>query len=139
MKMGPRREGEGSSGTRKRRQPQKDTNEYLEKRERNNVAVKKSREKARTKQKETNALVNKLRNENKTLETKVNILAKELDLLRGIFANRIAPRDCDNSVPEQCLSEEDVRVKQEESDDDNGNNSDMSAGAGVLMDHEYCS
>ena len=65
--------------------------------------------------------------------------AKELDLLRGIFANRIAPRDCDNSVPEQCLSEEDVRVKHEESDDDNGNNSDMSAGAGVLMDHEYCS
>lgn len=137
--MGPRRESESASAPRKRRQPQKDTNEYLQKRERNNVAVKKSREKARTKQQETNDLVGKLRNENKTLETKVSILSKELDLLRGIFADRISPRDYGNSVPEQCLSEEDVRIKEEESDDDNGNNSDMSAGAGVLMDHEYCS
>ena len=136
--MGPRRDTDAVPPPRRRRQPEKDTEEYLKKRERNNVAVKKSREKARNKQKETQELVLKLRTENKDLETKVSLLSKELDLLRQIFAERMTPRDSGNSVPEQCLSEDDVRVKEEESDYE-ANSSELSPGAGVLMDHEYCS
>ena len=59
--------------------------EYLNKRARNNDAVKRSRQKAREKANETNSRVQKLKNENEKLEEKIKLLSKELTFLKDIF------------------------------------------------------
>ena len=59
--------------------------EYQAKRARNNVAVKRSREKAREKAKETTDKVSKLKLENEKLEEKMKLLSIELDFLMNIF------------------------------------------------------
>ncbi|XP_060080643.1 CCAAT/enhancer-binding protein gamma-like [Ylistrum balloti] len=64
---------------------QKGSDEYTKRRERNNIAVRKSREKSRAKAKETSEQVNRLRNENEMLEQKVQILSKELSVLKDLF------------------------------------------------------
>lgn len=63
----------------------KGSDEYTKRRERNNIAVKKSREKSRAKAKETSEQVNRLRSENEMLEQKVQILSKELSVLKDLF------------------------------------------------------
>ena len=88
--MGPRKSGDdssGSSSTRKSRRRPVDRNsmEYQTRRDRNNVAVKKSRTRTKEKTKDTLARVSRLRNENKQLEQQVKILAKELGLLKDLF------------------------------------------------------
>jgi len=65
----------------------KDDNEYMQKRQRNNVAVKKSREKAKNRIQETQVRVEQLSKENEELQTKVNLLSKELNVLRALFTN----------------------------------------------------
>jgi predicted nuclease with TOPRIM domain len=50
----------------------KDTVEYFEKRERNNVAVRKSRDKAKQKQEETQQRVQQLVDENENLNKKLD-------------------------------------------------------------------
>lgn len=69
----------------KRQKMSKDGDEYVARRERNNIAVRKSREKSRAKAKETVEQVNKLRRENEVLEQKVTILSKELSVLKDLF------------------------------------------------------
>ncbi|OWF38007.1 CCAAT/enhancer-binding protein gamma-like [Mizuhopecten yessoensis] len=64
---------------------QKGSTEYTKRRERNNIAVRKSREKSRAKAKETSEQVNRLRSENEMLEQKVQILSKELSVLKDLF------------------------------------------------------
>jgi len=59
--------------------------DYLNKRARNNDAVKRSRQKAREKANETNTRVQKLKNENEKLEEKIKLLSKELTFLKDIF------------------------------------------------------
>ena len=59
--------------------------EYLNKRARNNDAVKRSRQKAREKANETNSRVQKLKTENEKLEEKIKLLSKELTFLKDIF------------------------------------------------------
>ena len=63
----------------------KESDEYLLRRERNNIAVKKSREKSRAKAKGTVEKVAKLKEENASLEQQVTILAKELGVLKDLF------------------------------------------------------
>ena len=63
----------------------KESDEYLLRRERNNIAVKKSREKSRAKAKGTVEKVAKLNEENASLEQQVTILAKELGVLKDLF------------------------------------------------------
>jgi len=65
----------------------KDDDEYMKKRARNNVAVKKSREKAKNRIHETQSRVEQLSKENEELQTKVNLLSKELNVLRALFTN----------------------------------------------------
>ncbi|XP_033754822.1 CCAAT/enhancer-binding protein gamma-like [Pecten maximus] len=72
------------SGNKKSRY-QKGSDEYTKRRERNNIAVRKSREKSRAKAKETSEQVNRLRSENEMLEQKVQILSKELSVLKDLF------------------------------------------------------
>lgn len=128
--MAPKKENEQNI-CRKRRQPPKDTDEYMKKRERNNMAVKKSRDKARVKQKETSHLVAKLRQENAELDRKVKLLAKELDVLRDIFLSHAAsmkeeePINDANPTYVSIKHEQHVEVPKPV--------------AIALMDHEYCS
>ncbi|XP_067652703.1 CCAAT/enhancer-binding protein gamma-like [Haliotis asinina] len=71
--------------------------EYRKRRDRNNVAVRKSRDKSRFKAKETMEKVSRLRNENEQLEQKVKILTKELSVLKDLFlahAGTVAEGNC---------------------------------------------
>merc|ERR1712025_1347892 len=58
---------------------------YTEKRQKNNDAVKKTREKTRQKAKETMEKVTQLKQENEMLEERIKLLAKELVFLKDIF------------------------------------------------------
>lgn len=64
---------------------EKKDNHYCEKRQKNNDAVKKSREKTRQKTKETMDKVSQLKQENEMLEERIKLLAKELTFLKDIF------------------------------------------------------
>ncbi|GBM43475.1 CCAAT/enhancer-binding protein gamma [Araneus ventricosus] len=63
----------------------KDSDEYKKRRERNNLAVKKSRSKTKLKTQQTVERVNQLREENEMLEAKIKILTKELSFLKDLF------------------------------------------------------
>merc|ERR1712079_410522 len=58
---------------------------YVEKRAKNNDAVKKSREKTRLKAKEIMEKVSVLKQENEVLEERIKLLHKELVFLKDIF------------------------------------------------------
>jgi len=62
--------------------------EYRDRRERNNIAVKKSREKSRARAQMTVTKVEELRRENSELEGKIKVLSKELDLLKDLLVLR---------------------------------------------------
>ncbi|XP_019870534.2 CCAAT/enhancer-binding protein gamma-like [Aethina tumida] len=62
-----------------------DSDEYRKRRDRNNLAVKRSRVKSKQKTQETLNRVNELRNENTVLEEKVKTLTKELGFLKELF------------------------------------------------------
>lgn len=61
--------------------------DYVKKRERNNIAVRKSRMKAKERIEETRQRVVDLAKENEELRNKVSLLQKELNVLRSLFAN----------------------------------------------------
>jgi len=75
--------GEESSGNSSR--PPGTNVEYKRRRERNNEAVKKSRQKSKQKTKAMMDRVDKLRNENDDLEENIKILQKELGILKDLF------------------------------------------------------
>ncbi|XP_041375203.1 CCAAT/enhancer-binding protein gamma-like [Gigantopelta aegis] len=71
--------------------------DYKMRRRRNNVAVRKSRDKSRKKAKDTMEKVNRLRMENEALEMKVQTLSKELSVLKDLFlahAGTVAEGNC---------------------------------------------
>lgn len=71
-----------------KRAAEKDLDEdYVKKRERNNIAVRKSRLKAKERIEETRQKVVDLAKENEELRNKVSLLQKELNVLRSLFAN----------------------------------------------------
>ncbi|XP_063796419.1 CCAAT/enhancer-binding protein gamma isoform X2 [Pseudophryne corroboree] len=59
--------------------------EYRLRRERNNMAVKKSRLKSKQKAQDTLQRVNQLKEENERLEAKIKLLTKELSVLKDLF------------------------------------------------------
>ncbi|XP_061404634.1 CCAAT/enhancer-binding protein gamma-like [Lethenteron reissneri] len=63
----------------------KNSDEYKRRRERNNIAVKKSRIKSKEKAEETQRRVNELKEENERLEAKIQTLSKELVVLKELF------------------------------------------------------
>lgn len=81
------RNAPGKATKKKRRMPKKDTEEYRDRRDRNNIAVRKSRDKAKAKQQETESRVGELTAKNEALQKKVDLLTKELTVLRGLFTN----------------------------------------------------
>jgi len=73
------------SRTRRSSYSERQSDDYRMRRERNNVAVKKSREKMRYRAKETLVKVAELKQENMELEGKVALLSKELTLLKDLL------------------------------------------------------
>uniref|UniRef100_A0A8C4Q422 CCAAT/enhancer-binding protein gamma n=1 Tax=Eptatretus burgeri TaxID=7764 RepID=A0A8C4Q422_EPTBU len=59
--------------------------DYRRRRERNNMAVKKSRIRSKEKAVETQQRVNELKEENERLEAKIQTLSKELTVLKELF------------------------------------------------------
>uniref|UniRef100_A0A914Z4D1 BZIP domain-containing protein n=1 Tax=Panagrolaimus superbus TaxID=310955 RepID=A0A914Z4D1_9BILA len=70
--------------------PEEDGDDYQMKRQRNNVAVCKTRQKKRQEEQETNEKVNKLKEENEVLERKVEAMKSELKLLKEMIV-AVAP------------------------------------------------
>lgn len=66
----------------------KKSDEYRQRRERNNAAVKKSRFKSKQKTLETQKRVDQLKHENSQLERRVESLTRELNFMRDIFVPR---------------------------------------------------
>lgn len=65
----------------------KSSDEYRRRRERNNIAVRKSREKAKLRSRETERKVSELVRENDLLRKRVELLTKELNVLKALLAN----------------------------------------------------
>ncbi|XP_054245596.1 CCAAT/enhancer-binding protein gamma [Indicator indicator] len=59
--------------------------EYRQRRERNNMAVKKSRLKSKQRAQDTLQRVTQLKEENERLEAKIKLLTKELSVLKDLF------------------------------------------------------
>lgn len=104
-------QGEGrsrsNSGSKKSGAP-KESEDYRKRRERNNIAVRKSRQLSRQKAKVTQEKVAQLRQENKELEQKVQLLSKELSVLRDLFMSTATVPQTDNSgvsLENQVVSE----------------------------------
>jgi len=76
-----------SSRSKGKRSLPKDSDEYKAKRARNNVAVRRSRDKAKLRQVETEQRVRTLSEDNDKLNKKVELLTKELTVLKGLFLN----------------------------------------------------
>ncbi|XP_061078823.1 CCAAT/enhancer-binding protein gamma [Conger conger] len=77
----------------------KDTEEYRQRRERNNLAVKKSRMRSKQKAQDTQQRVNELKEENERLEAKIKLLSKELSVLKDLFLEH-AHNLADNVQPQ---------------------------------------
>jgi uncharacterized coiled-coil DUF342 family protein len=72
--------------TSKKRIP-RNTEEWRQKRDKNNVAVRKSREKSKKRIYETEYRVKELEEENKQLQSKITLLTKELNVLKSLFTS----------------------------------------------------
>ncbi|KAH7642358.1 uncharacterized protein LOC124492500 [Dermatophagoides farinae] len=84
-----------------RRTLDKNSDEYKKRRERNNLAVKKSRNKSKQKTQQTQERVNELKEENQRLETKVKILSKELNFLRDLFLAHASSHSGGQSIDDE--------------------------------------
>lgn len=112
----------GRTGTkRKNSGTERETDDYKKRRNKNNVAVRKSREKTRAKAKETQEKVARLKKENEDLEMKVQLLSKELSLLKDLFLSHASsmvpdtyPRQVIKEEPQVEVKNEDEEVEEEE-------------------------
>jgi len=87
-----------SSSRRVRPVPDKDSDEYKQKRYKNNIAVRRSREKSKAKSVALQGKVKELTDENQRLNKRVELLTKELTVLKSLFTNvgKPAPPSLDN-------------------------------------------
>ncbi|KAF7667794.1 hypothetical protein LDENG_00045550 [Lucifuga dentata] len=77
--------GKAVPPSKKKHTAEKDSDEYRQRRERNNLAVKKSRMRSKQKAMDTQQRVNELKEENERLEAKIKLLSKELSVLKDLF------------------------------------------------------
>lgn len=71
----------------KKKMPDKATPEYRLKRDRNNIAVRKSRQKSKMRVIDTERRVKELEDENAQLQSKIALLSKELNVLKSLFSS----------------------------------------------------
>jgi len=88
-----------SPRSKSRKSIEKGTDEYIVKRERNNVAVRKSRTKAKLKHIETQMRVGELTEENEQLRNRVASLQKELNALKSFISY-----NCPGNVKPPCFN-----------------------------------
>jgi len=93
----------------KRRSEQDD--EYRERRERNNVAVKKSRAKSRARIQMTAAKVAELQRENSELEVKIKTLSKELDLLKDLLVLQAGKKSNASASEDTTVSPSSIKLE----------------------------
>lgn len=84
---GPGKATPPSKASAKKKIPDKNAVEYKLKRQRNNEAVKKSRNKSKLRVLETEQRVKELEEENNQLQSKIALLSKELNVLKGLFSS----------------------------------------------------
>ncbi|KAG5884626.1 hypothetical protein JTB14_023820 [Gonioctena quinquepunctata] len=94
-----------------------DSDEYRKRRDRNNLAVKRSRVKSKQKTQETVHRVNKLREENTILEERVKTLTKELGFLKELFLAHAS-----NSIDKSKFSDVDLQKLVEDTSTPSGSN-----------------
>lgn len=133
----------------KRKILEDDNEDYRVKRERNNIAVRKSREKSRAKAMETQERVTNLKKENAELEMKVQLLSKELRLLKDLFlmhAKGVASKaeKCPDILADVVPNGEEEARSLEEDEDKSMYAAESTPGTpvneeGFLNDHEYFS
>merc|ERR1711863_154386 len=87
--------------------------EYVEKRNKNNDAVKKSREKARKHMKETEKRVEILKQDNNKMEERIKLLSKELVFLKNLFLAHESSAHGPQLDDVKFMLEEDVEGEQE--------------------------
>uniref|UniRef100_A0A8C5QR46 CCAAT/enhancer-binding protein gamma n=1 Tax=Leptobrachium leishanense TaxID=445787 RepID=A0A8C5QR46_9ANUR len=92
-----------SKSSKKGQRMDRGSEEYRVRRERNNMAVKKSRLKSKQKAQDTLQRVNQLKEENERLEAKIKLLTKELSVLKDLFLEH-AHNLSDNAQPETSAS-----------------------------------
>lgn len=98
----------------------KDSEEYRKRRERNNLAVKKSRNKSKQKTQQTQQRVNELKEENQRLETKVKILSKELSFLKDLFLAHASSHSGGQTIDLNLNDEESHIIMDNRNADNNG-------------------
>lgn len=77
----------------------KASDEYRRRRERNNLAVRKSREKAKQRSKDTEKRVNDLVSENDKLRKRMELLSKELSVLKNLLSSAgVSPESVITSI-----------------------------------------
>ena len=67
------------------KQINKDDPEYLEKRAKNNEAIKRTRDKAKVKAKETETKLENLKTDNKRMENQISVLDREMQFLKDVY------------------------------------------------------
>eukprot|EP00090_Calanus_glacialis_P002450 TRINITY_DN11836_c0_g1_i1.p1 TRINITY_DN11836_c0_g1~~TRINITY_DN11836_c0_g1_i1.p1 ORF type:complete len:107 (-),score=35.58 TRINITY_DN11836_c0_g1_i1:105-425(-) len=67
------------------KQINKDGPEYLEKRAKNNEAIKRTRDKAKAKATETETRLENLRTDNKRMEDKISVLDQQMKFLKDVY------------------------------------------------------
>jgi len=72
------------SSSRSRKDSEMDE-DYVKKREKNNAAVKRARQKAKEKSQQTFKRIQNIKNENKELEERIKALSKELSTMKNIY------------------------------------------------------
>lgn len=82
----PQSGGKMASGGKGKKRLEKDSDEYRQRRERNNLAVRKSRDKAKMRNMETQHKVLELAAENDRLQKRVEQLSRELATLRNLLS-----------------------------------------------------
>lgn len=99
-----------SKNSKKGQHSDRSSEEYRLRRERNNIAVKKSRLKSKQKAQDTLQRVNQLKEENERLEAKIKLLTKELSVLKDLFLEH-AHSLAENVQPASSTSEQDSDAK----------------------------
>ena len=67
--------------------------EYIEKRAKNNEAIKRTRQKAKEKAKETETKLENLRTENKSMEDKISVLDQEMKFLKDVYETHLKAKN----------------------------------------------
>lgn len=87
----------------KKRTLLKGTEEWRQKRDRNNDAVRKSREKSKKRIQETEHRVTELEDENRQLQSKITLLSKELNVLKSLFSSAGVAQPAEEKELSACL------------------------------------